>query len=54
MQMIGAASSAMVAALFDGHSAFSMTAVMLGFFCFLAVATYVGVVLRAKRFAEVG
>ncbi|WP_348638220.1 Bcr/CflA family efflux MFS transporter [Bradyrhizobium sp. ISRA463] len=52
VQMIGAAlSSAMVAALFDGHSAFSMAAVMLGF-CLLAFAIYVGLVLPAEHVVE--
>jgi DHA1 family bicyclomycin/chloramphenicol resistance-like MFS transporter len=51
VQMIAAASSsALVAALFDGHSALSMAVVMLSF-CLLAVASYVGVVGPAKRFA---
>ena len=50
VQMIAAASSsALVAALFDGHSALSMAVVMLAF-CLLAVASYVGVVGPAKRF----
>jgi DHA1 family bicyclomycin/chloramphenicol resistance-like MFS transporter len=50
VQMIAAASSsALVAALFDGHSALSMATVMLSF-CVLAVASYVGVVGPAKRF----
>jgi len=50
VQMIAAASSsALVAALFDGHSALSMAVVMLSF-CLLAVASYVGVVGPAKRF----
>jgi DHA1 family bicyclomycin/chloramphenicol resistance-like MFS transporter len=50
VQMIAAASSsALVAALFDGHSASSMAAVMLSF-CLLAVASYVGIVGPAKRF----
>src|SRR5258708_931792 len=49
-QMIAAASSsALVAALFDGHSALSMAVVMLSF-CLLAMASYVGVVGPAKRF----
>jgi DHA1 family bicyclomycin/chloramphenicol resistance-like MFS transporter len=49
-QMIAAASSsALVAALFDGHSALSMAVVMLSF-CLLAIASYVGVVGPAKRF----
>ncbi|WP_407177208.1 Bcr/CflA family efflux MFS transporter [Bradyrhizobium sp. STM 3562] len=53
VQMIGAASSsALVAALFDGHSVFSMAVVMLTF-CLLAIAAYVGVVRPAKRFAPV-
>ena len=43
-------SSALVAALFDGHSAFSMAVVMLSF-CLLAIASYVGVIGPAKRFA---
>jgi MFS transporter, DHA1 family, multidrug resistance protein len=50
VQMAAAASSsALVAALFDGHSAFSMAVVMLSF-CLLAVASYVGVIGPAKRF----
>jgi DHA1 family bicyclomycin/chloramphenicol resistance-like MFS transporter len=54
VQMVGAASSsALVAALFDGHSAFSMAVVMLSF-CLLAIASYVGVVGPARRFAPVG
>ena len=53
MQMVAAASSsALVAALFDGHSAFSMAVVMLSF-CLLAIASYVGVVGPAKRFVPV-
>ncbi|XSC48352.1 MFS transporter [Bradyrhizobium sp. RDT10] len=53
VQMIGAASSiAMVAALYDGHSVFSMAAVMLGF-CLLAFAIYVGVVLPAEHLFSV-
>ncbi|MGY4426405.1 DHA1 family bicyclomycin/chloramphenicol resistance-like MFS transporter [Bradyrhizobium sp. JR6.1] len=49
VQMVGAASSiAMVAALYDGHSVFSMAAVMLGF-CLLAFAIYVGVVRPAEH-----
>ena len=49
VQMIAAAaSSALVAALFDGRSALSMAQVMLSF-CLLAVAS-VGLVGRAKRF----
>jgi MFS transporter, DHA1 family, multidrug resistance protein len=51
VQMLAAASSsALVAALFDGHSAFSMAVVMLSF-CLLAIASYVGVIGPAKRFA---
>jgi MFS transporter, DHA1 family, multidrug resistance protein len=51
VQMFAAASSsALVAALFDGHSAFSMAVVMLSF-CLLAIAAYVGVIGPAKRFA---
>jgi DHA1 family bicyclomycin/chloramphenicol resistance-like MFS transporter len=54
VQMIAAASSsALVAALFDGHSAFSMAVVMLSF-CLLAIASYVGVIGPAKRVAPVG
>ena len=50
VQMAAAASSsALVAALFDGHSAFSMAVVMLSF-CLLAIASYVGVIGPAKRF----
>jgi DHA1 family bicyclomycin/chloramphenicol resistance-like MFS transporter len=50
VQMIAAASSsALAAALFDGHSVLSMAVVMLCF-CLLAVASYVGVVGPAKRF----
>nr|WP_244608731.1 MFS transporter [Bradyrhizobium algeriense] len=53
VQMIGAASSiAMVAALYDGHSVFSMAALMLGF-CLLAFAIYVGVVLPAEHLFSV-
>ncbi len=53
VQMVAAASSsALVAALFDGHSAFSMAVVMLSF-CLLAIASYVGVVGPAKRFVPV-
>jgi DHA1 family bicyclomycin/chloramphenicol resistance-like MFS transporter len=49
VQMIAAAaSSALVASLFDGRSALSMAQVMLSF-CLLAVAS-VGLVGRAKRF----
>ncbi|WP_246756963.1 Bcr/CflA family efflux MFS transporter [Bradyrhizobium neotropicale] len=48
VQMAAAASSsAMVAALFDGHSAFSMALVMFAF-CLLAIAAYVGIV-RARK-----
>jgi MFS transporter, DHA1 family, multidrug resistance protein len=51
VQMLAAASSsALVAALFDGHSAFSMAVVMLSF-CLLAIVVYVGVIGPAKRFA---
>jgi MFS transporter, DHA1 family, multidrug resistance protein len=51
VQMLAAASSsALVAALFDGHSALSMAVVMLSF-CLLAIASYVGVIRPAKRFA---
>jgi DHA1 family bicyclomycin/chloramphenicol resistance-like MFS transporter len=50
-QMLAAASSsALVAGLFDGHSARSMAEVMLSS-CVLAVISYVGVVRRAERFA---
>jgi DHA1 family bicyclomycin/chloramphenicol resistance-like MFS transporter len=50
-QMLAAASSsALVASLFDGHSARSMAEVML-LCCVLAVVSYVGVVRRAERFA---
>jgi DHA1 family bicyclomycin/chloramphenicol resistance-like MFS transporter len=50
VQMLAAASSsALVAALFDGHSAFSMAIVMLCF-CVVAIASYVGVVGPAERF----
>jgi DHA1 family bicyclomycin/chloramphenicol resistance-like MFS transporter len=53
VQMIAAASSsALVAALFDGYSAFSMALVMLAF-CLFAIASYVGIVGPAKRFAQV-
>ncbi|MEA2729478.1 MAG: transporter, family, multidrug resistance protein [Acetobacteraceae bacterium] len=53
VQMIAAASSSgLVARLFDGHSAFSMAVVMV-FFCALAVASYVCVVRPAERFAVV-
>jgi DHA1 family bicyclomycin/chloramphenicol resistance-like MFS transporter len=48
--MAAASSSALVAALFDGHSAFSMAVVMVCF-CVLAIASYVGVVGPAKRLA---
>jgi DHA1 family bicyclomycin/chloramphenicol resistance-like MFS transporter len=49
VQMIAAASSsALVAALFDGRSAFSMAVVMI-FFCALAIASYLGVVRPAER-----
>jgi DHA1 family bicyclomycin/chloramphenicol resistance-like MFS transporter len=52
VQMIAAAaSSALVAALFDGRSALSMAVVMLSF-CLLAIASYVGVVGPAKRFTH--
>ncbi|MCA6108028.1 MFS transporter [Bradyrhizobium cenepequi] len=48
VQMIGAASSrATVAALFDGHSVFSMAVVMFAF-CLLSVAAYAGIVLPAE------
>jgi DHA1 family bicyclomycin/chloramphenicol resistance-like MFS transporter len=51
VQMLAAASSsALVAALFDGHSALSMAVVMLSF-CLLAIASYVGVIRPAKRLA---
>jgi DHA1 family bicyclomycin/chloramphenicol resistance-like MFS transporter len=51
VQMIAAASSsALVAGLFDGHSALSMAEIML-LSCVLAIASYVGVVRRAERFA---
>jgi MFS transporter, DHA1 family, multidrug resistance protein len=50
-QMLAAASaSALVALLFDGHSARSMAEVML-LCCVLAVVSYVGVARRAERFA---
>jgi MFS transporter, DHA1 family, multidrug resistance protein len=50
VQMLAAASSsALVAALFDGQSAFSMAVVMLAF-CLLAIASYVGVIGPARRF----
>jgi DHA1 family bicyclomycin/chloramphenicol resistance-like MFS transporter len=50
-QMLAAASSsALVALMFDGHSARSMAWVMLSC-CVLAVVSYVGVVRRAERFA---
>jgi DHA1 family bicyclomycin/chloramphenicol resistance-like MFS transporter len=50
-QMLAAASSsALVAGLFDGHSARSMAEVMLSC-CVLAVVSYVGVVHSAERFA---
>ncbi len=49
VQMMSAAlSSAVVAGLFDGHSAFSMAVVMLAF-CLLADATYIWIVLSAKN-----
>lgn len=49
VQMVAAASSsALVAAFFDGHSAFSMAGVMLSF-CLLAIASYVGVIGPARR-----
>ncbi len=52
VQMISAASSsAMVAALFDGHSAFSMAIVMFAF-CLLAIAAYVGIVRPTEGRAE--
>jgi DHA1 family bicyclomycin/chloramphenicol resistance-like MFS transporter len=48
VQMIAAASSsALVAGLFDGHSAFSMAVVMLAA-CLLAIAAYVGIIGPAK------
>jgi DHA1 family bicyclomycin/chloramphenicol resistance-like MFS transporter len=51
VQMAAAASSSgLVAGLFDGHSAFSM-AVVMTFFCVLAIASYVFVVRAAERFA---
>jgi len=47
-QMIAAASSsALVAGLFDGHSPFSMAAVMLAT-CLLAIAAYVGIIGSAE------
>jgi len=50
VQMVAAASSsALVAAFFDGHSAFSMAGVMLSF-CLLAIASYVGVIGPTRRF----
>jgi len=49
VQLIGAASSsALVAAFFDGRSAFSMAADML-FFCILAITAYVYVVVHLAR-----
>jgi MFS transporter, DHA1 family, multidrug resistance protein len=51
VQMLAAAaSSGLVGALFDGHTALSMAVVMV-FFCLLAIAAYVGVVRPAGRFA---
>jgi DHA1 family bicyclomycin/chloramphenicol resistance-like MFS transporter len=51
VQMLAAASSSgLVAGLFDGHSAYSMAVVMV-FFCVLAIASYVCVVRPAERFA---
>jgi DHA1 family bicyclomycin/chloramphenicol resistance-like MFS transporter len=51
VQMLAAASSsALVAAFFDGRSAFSMAVVMISF-CVLAIASYVGIIGPAKRFA---
>jgi MFS transporter, DHA1 family, multidrug resistance protein len=53
VQMVAAAlSSGLVARLFDGRSAFSMAVVMV-FFCSLAIASYVCVVRRAEHFALV-
>jgi MFS transporter, DHA1 family, multidrug resistance protein len=53
VQMVAAAlSSGLVAKLFDGRSAFSMAVVMV-FFCSLAIASYVCVVRRAEHFALV-
>jgi DHA1 family bicyclomycin/chloramphenicol resistance-like MFS transporter len=50
VQMVAAASSsALVAALFDGHSAFSMAVVMFSF-CLLAIASYAGVIGPGNRF----
>jgi DHA1 family bicyclomycin/chloramphenicol resistance-like MFS transporter len=50
-QMVAAASSsALVATFFDGHSAFSMAAVMLAF-CLMAIASYAGVIGSVKRAA---
>jgi DHA1 family bicyclomycin/chloramphenicol resistance-like MFS transporter len=49
VQMLAAAaSSALVAGLFDGHSAISMAAVM-GSFCLLAIAAHFGVARPAER-----
>jgi MFS transporter, DHA1 family, multidrug resistance protein len=48
--MVAAGSSALVALLFDGHSALSMTAVMASFSA-LAVASYMRVVRPAERVA---
>jgi DHA1 family bicyclomycin/chloramphenicol resistance-like MFS transporter len=51
VQMIAAApSSALVAWMFDGHSALS-TAVVMVAFCVLAIASYLGVVVPAERLA---
>ncbi|MEA2772535.1 MAG: transporter, family, multidrug resistance protein [Acetobacteraceae bacterium] len=51
VQMVAAASSSgLVAGLFDEHSAYSMAVVMV-FFCALAIASYVCVVRPAERFA---
>jgi MFS transporter, DHA1 family, multidrug resistance protein len=51
VQMIAAAtSSALVARLFDGHSAFSMALVM-SFCCVLAIAAYVCIAQPAERLA---
>ncbi|MGA7804020.1 MFS transporter [Bradyrhizobium sp.] len=49
-QMIAAASSsALVARLFDGHSAFSMAVAMLAA-CVLAIASYIGILGPAKLY----
>ncbi|MEI9984497.1 MAG: Bcr/CflA family efflux MFS transporter, partial [Aliidongia sp.] len=54
VQMLAAAvSSALVAELFDGHSAVSMAGVMASF-CLLAIASYIGIARRADRAAFAG